>query len=63
MRGFVGDASAAGGPISIDRSLPLALLHLVAAHEGGCTGGELPAFYPGVTVFDPKVVIARRKRS
>ena len=63
MGSFIGDDTATAGPVSIDSLLPLALLHLVAAHEGGRAHGELPVFYPGVTVFDPKVVIARRKRS
>jgi len=44
----------------IDHSLPLALLHLAAVVEGKTV--NLPTFYPNATAFDPKVVIARRRR-
>ena len=42
----------------IDGALPLALVHLAAAVEGGVEG--LPVFYPNNTYFDPKIVIRRR---
>lgn len=44
----------------INASLPLALLHLADMIEG--MGADIPIFYPGSTSFDPKVIIARRKR-
>jgi len=46
------------GYANIDNSLPLALLHLAAAIEE--KNIDLPVFYPNVTTFDPKVIIARR---
>ena len=46
---------------SIDSSLPLALLHVAAA--AGDEAVDLPVFYPNSTSFDPKVIIARRKRT
>ena len=49
------------GYTSIDNSLPLALLHTAAAIQGKSV--HLPTFYPNSTSFDPKVVIARRKRA
>ena len=47
-----------GGTTNIDTALPLALLHVEAARQG--RRGDLPAFYPNNTFFDPKVVIHRR---
>jgi len=49
------------GYTGIDNALPLALLHLAATLDGRTV--ELPRFYPNQTYFDPKVVIAYRKRS
>jgi len=46
---------------SIDSPLPLALLQLAAA--AGHEAVDLPTFYPNSTSFDPKVIIARRKRA
>ena len=43
----------------IDSALPLALLHLAA----GENASALPAFYPNLTYFDPKVVIHRRENT
>jgi pectate lyase len=48
------------GYVSINNSVPLALLHLAAMVED--KGTEPPVFYPGSTSFDPKVIIARQKR-
>lgn len=48
------------GHTGIDSALPLALLHLVAALDG--RPADLPRFYPNQTYFDPKVVIALRRR-
>jgi pectate lyase len=59
-RFFTAGAETDGRHASIDNSLPLALLHLAAIAEGKHT--DLPVFYPNSTSFDPKVIIARRKR-
>ncbi|NKB65924.1 MAG: hypothetical protein GKR89_02575 [Candidatus Latescibacteria bacterium] len=47
-----------GDQAHIDGALPLALVHLAAALDGGAEG--LPAFYPNNTYFDPKIVIRRQ---
>lgn len=50
----------AGAGTLIDSALPLGLLHLAAAlHDVRC---DLPLFYPNLSYFDPKVVVARRSR-
>ena len=49
-----------GHRVSLNSTLPLALLHLENA--GGDGPVELPAFYPSTSGFDPKVIIARRGR-
>ena len=48
------------GCTHINGALPLALLHLANGIEEA--GADIPAFYPGSTSFDPKVIIARRRR-
>lgn len=48
------------GDANIDTALPLALLHLAAAHDGDRTA--LPVFYANNTYFDPKIVIRKRAR-
>lgn len=48
------------GETNIDTALPLALLHLAAAHEG--QHDELPTFYANNTYFDPKIVIRKRAK-
>ena len=57
---FTTGAEGRDGYSRIDSALPLGLLHLAAAIEGREV--ELPAFYPNLSYFDPKVVVARRKR-
>jgi len=57
---FTTGAEGRDGFSRIDSALPLGLLHLAAAIEGREV--ELPAFYPNLSYFDPKVVVARRKR-
>ena len=46
-----------GTSADIDSALPLALLHLAAGEDA-----TLPAFYPNLTYFDPKIVIRRREQ-
>ena len=49
------------GCTHINNALPLALLHLASEIDG--IDADIPAFYPGSTSFNPKVIIARgRKR-
>ena len=50
---FCGTATSA----DIDSALPLAFLHLAAGEDSA-----LPAFYPNLTYFDPKIVIHRREQ-
>ena len=58
--GFFTAGAGTNRTVQLDHSLPLALLHLVATMEGKRV--SLPIFYPNTTNFDPKVIIARRRR-
>lgn len=58
---FTTGAETSTGYTSIDNHLPVALLHLAVAAQG--VDIDIPTFYPNSTSFDPKVIIARRKRS
>lgn len=57
---FTAKREARNSYTNIDNSLPLALLHLQAIIEEKHV--NLPTFYPNSTSFNPKVIIARRKR-
>jgi pectate lyase len=59
--GFLTTGTGPAGPAtSIDSALPLGLLHLAAAlQDSDCA---LPAYYPNLSYFDAKVVVAHRSR-